>query len=137
MHRPVQLIGMVLCVSSCTAPAAQTPLCTDLSCPAAERVWTETEVSRKAAPLPTNRFPRVSNRMVDIWQPQTATVRFVVDTTGAVERRTLQVVGATDRDWAQALYEVIPHWRFEPAERDGLKVRQLVEEPIGWKPGLK
>ena len=83
----------------------------------------------------SNALPQPSNRMLDIWRPQSATVRFVVDTLGAVERQTLQVVGATDRDWAQALYDAIPRWRFEPAERDGKKVRQLVEGPIEWKPG--
>lgn len=131
----VQLIALLVCATSCAAPAAQTPLCTGVSCPSAERVWTETEVTRKASPLRNNPMPRPTNRMLDIWQPQTATVRFVVDTMGAVERPTLHVVGASDRDWAQALYDAVPRWKFEPAESDGKKVRQFVEGPVEWRPG--
>ena len=97
-------------------------------------MWTETEVTRTATPLGGNPMPRASQRMLEIWKPQHATVRFVVDTTGTVERRTVEILSASDRDWAQALSETIPNWKFEPAEREGRKVRQLVQEPVDWMP---
>lgn len=129
------IIAGVLIASCSTASATFTPWCTGPSCSAEERVWTEDEVTHAATPLPQNPMPKASQRMLSIWQPQHAIVGFVVDTTGAVERGTLRITAASDIDWERALYEAIPRWKFQPADRDGRKVRQLVEEPIEWKPG--
>lgn len=134
MLRRVLVVALLICMPACAATPVHVPVCTGVSCSPEDRVWTETEVTRTATPLGGNPMPRASQRMLEIWKPQHATVRFVVDTTGTVERRTVEILSASDRDWAQALSETIPNWKFEPAEREGRKVRQLVQEPVDWMP---
>jgi hypothetical protein len=57
-----------------------------------------------------------------------ATLRFVVDSTGAPETATARVVRSTDFAFGQSLLSYLPHWHYRPAELEGHHVRQLVTE---------
>jgi len=55
-----------------------------------------------------------------------ADLEFVVDSTGRPETSTARVVRANDSNYAQAVLATVPSWRYEPASRDGMPVRQIV-----------
>ena len=62
-----------------------------------------------------------------------ATVRFIVDTTGLVEMPTLEVTATHDL-FAQAAREALGEARFSPAILEGRKVRQVVALPFRFTP---
>jgi hypothetical protein len=57
-----------------------------------------------------------------------ANVEFVVDPTGHVEEGTPRVVSTNETSLGQALLDVVPSWRYEPAQLNGVPVRQIVTE---------
>ena len=68
------------------------------------------------------------------WSPPTTAnnscysveMEFVVDEAGRVERETATVVQTSDRRFADAWMMTLPEWKFEPAIRAGVAVRQIV-----------
>jgi len=56
--------------------------------------------------------------------------QFVVDTSGHVDRSTIQLVSATDPRFAEEVLKVLPKYTFDPAEACGVKVRQWVQMPF-------
>jgi TonB family protein len=57
-------------------------------------------------------------------------VRFVVDTTGAADVQSLEILDSTDPQFAASVLAALPHMRFAPARLNGKRVRQLVEQPF-------
>jgi TonB family protein len=57
-------------------------------------------------------------------------VQFVVDTTGVVDMRTFKVLKSSDERFSESIREVLPRYRFTPAEKDGKVVRQWVQLPF-------
>ena len=57
-------------------------------------------------------------------------VRFVVDTTGRVERGSVQVVSSSNELFTASVRSALPSLRFRPASAGGRLVRQLVELPF-------
>jgi hypothetical protein len=97
-----------------------------------DKSWSDLEVDVLARPKRGNRAPsfpsvltgsavfdanykdRVGGEVV---------ARFVVDTLGCVDMRTFTVVSASDSAFTEELLKVIPKYRYEPARKDGTKVR--------------
>ncbi len=59
-----------------------------------------------------------------------ATLQFMIDATGRVERESVQLLADTDPLFALACREILPDMRFVPAEYDGRTVRELVRMPF-------
>ncbi len=59
---------------------------------------------------------------------ETVLFDFVVDTTGTVEARTARVVRGNSPPLAQAMVATFPRMRYSPAIKDGVRVRQVVEQ---------
>lgn len=59
-------------------------------------------------------------------------VRFVVDTSGRAVPATFQVLRQTHKEFAESVRSALPHLRFLPAERQGRKVAQVVEQPFSF-----
>lgn len=59
-------------------------------------------------------------------------VRFVVDSTGRVEPGSISVVQATHPAFADAVRDWLPLTRYAPAEIGGRRVRQMVQQTIGF-----
>jgi hypothetical protein len=55
-------------------------------------------------------------------------LEFVVDERGLPEVETARVVRATDPETGNAVLQSLPQWRFEPAQKGGVPVRQIVRE---------
>jgi TonB family protein len=58
------------------------------------------------------------------------TVRLVVDTTGVPEPRTVTVVRTTASDFGKAAIAALRQWRFRPALKGGVKVRQVTQQRL-------
>ena len=56
--------------------------------------------------------------------------QFVVDTTGRAEMSTFEILRSSNELFAAALRDVVPRWRFLPAEAAGRRVRQIVQLPV-------
>lgn len=76
----------------------------------------------------------VANARIDFQPPRAVTncysaeVEFVVDTNGTPELQTARIVRTTDQSFGQAVLTAVAGWRYKPAERDGHRVRQIVED---------
>lgn len=76
----------------------------------------------------------VANPRIDFQPPRapsscySAEVEFVVDASGTPEMQTARIVRATDQSFGQAVLTAVAGWRYKPAERDGHRVRQIVED---------
>ncbi len=57
-------------------------------------------------------------------------VRFIVDTTGTVDIKSLEILNSTDPQFAASVLAALPGMRFSPARLNGKRVRQLVEQPF-------
>jgi TonB family protein len=60
-------------------------------------------------------------------------VSFVVRETGEVDASSLKVIRSTHDLFAAAVRQALPHMRFTPAESNGRKVSQHVEEPFTFR----
>lgn len=119
------------CASAGGGPAARQARCGlragDSVYAATGPVFRDCAVDRKAGPMSTN-------SRIDFQPPRgaslcySADVEFVVDTVGAPEMRTAHVVRATDASFGRAVLESVANWRYQPAERDGHRVRQIVTD---------
>ncbi len=59
-----------------------------------------------------------------------ATMQFVIDTTGRVDPRTIELLASTDYRFALACRETLPRMEFNPAEVEGRKVPEIVQLPF-------
>jgi protein TonB len=57
-------------------------------------------------------------------------IRFVVDTLGRIDVSTIQVLSSTHDQFTRAVRDVLPAFRFKPAEVGGHRVRSLAEMPF-------
>jgi periplasmic protein TonB len=57
-------------------------------------------------------------------------VQFIVDTLGVIEPASLRVVESTHEQFARAVLEVLPRYRFVPAEASGHRVRMTAQMPF-------
>ncbi len=87
-------------------------------------------VERGALPDPGNPKPRYPMAMLDRRAEVSFSVFFVVDTTGLVDRETLEVPRSVQAEFARAVLDVLFRWRFAPAEVGGRRVRQHVQQPF-------
>ncbi len=58
------------------------------------------------------------------------TVRFIVDTSGNADVESIEVLHASDPQFAASVRAALSHMRFSPARLNGHRVRQLVEQPF-------
>ena len=57
-------------------------------------------------------------------------VQFTVDTTGRVDPQAVRVLESTHELFSRAVLEVLPRYRFVPAEVDGRRVRMVAQMPF-------
>jgi len=64
----------------------------------------------------------------DVW------AEFVVDETGHVDMQTFKSLNSPDPQLTAAAKAVLPQWRFDPAIRQGKRVRQVVQQAFEFTP---
>ena len=65
--------------------------------------------------------------------PAGGPVQFVGDTTGVADMRSLMMLRATDTQFARAVADVIPRYRFYPAQLGSCKVKMYVPMPFSFR----
>ena len=129
--RPLILIALMAMISSPVAAQRSRRKCPDTpvdSAPSGVPAYQACQVDREARQRGS--APRVE------WSPPPselrdgsclrADFRFIVDTLGVPEVATIREVTATDVGFLQAVRDVIPRLRYEPALLNGAPVRQFV-----------
>lgn len=86
------------------------------------------EVEKVALPLPGNRAPTYPGALRAAGVEGSVALRFVIDTAGAVERRSAVVISSDHELFTAAALRALSTHRFLPAEVGGIKVRMLVEQ---------
>ena len=86
------------------------------------------QVDKPAIQLPGNPRPVYPEMLRTAGVEGSALMRFVIDTTGAVEPRSIVVARADHELFGAAVKSVLLKSRFLPAEATGRKVRMLVEQ---------
>lgn len=61
------------------------------------------------------------------------TLRFVVEPNGTVDTSSIQVIDATNEQFAAASKAAIEEFRFDPGKYQGESVRVLIQMPISWQ----
>ena len=89
-------------------------------------VFTECGVDRKALERGRRPTPEFSPRP-PVRECYNVVVAVVIDERGMPVPATARVVRSNDSHFTQAVLNTIPAWRFTPAEKDGLPVKQVVE----------
>jgi protein TonB len=89
-------------------------------------------VDREVVPLPNNPRPAYPDALRSALVEGSVLVQFVVDTTGRVEPQSISIVRATHPGFADAVRRWLPQTRYAPAEARGGRVRQLVQQVVGF-----
>lgn len=95
-----------------------------------ERPYFEYQVEKQAVLTPDSPQPRYPDRLKTANVEGQVLVEFVVDAGGRVVPGTLEVIQSSHDDFTQAIRDVLPQLRFQPAEVGGVRVPQLVQRPF-------
>ena len=97
--------------------------CDSLRPAASDSAYQADAVDRQAR-APYVRVNALPYRMRDVRTGRTM-LRFVVDSAGWVDRCTIALVEESSADWTAAVLPELRRARFEPARKDGRRVRQV------------
>jgi len=86
------------------------------------------QVDREVRPLRSNRAPVYPEMLRSRGVEGEVFARFVVNESGRVETKTLEILSTTSPAFESAVRYALERARFEPAEANGRKVVQLVEQ---------
>jgi protein TonB len=76
---------------------------------------------------PEPRYPRIAESM---GVEGRVLLRFVIDTTGRVDKHSIEVVETTEEQFTPAARESVARAKFRPARMSGTPVRQLAEQSV-------
>ena len=126
--------AITLCLGVAAGLAAQEPVplrqlsaetgCDSTRPAVTEPVFQADSVDRPAR-APYVRVTQLPYRMREVQTGRTM-LRFVVDAEGRVERCSIALVEESSPEWTAAVIPELRKARFDPARKDGRKVRQLV-----------
>jgi periplasmic protein TonB len=88
------------------------------------------QVEKPAASNPSNQPPNYPNQLRAANIEGQVIAKFVVDTNGRADMRTLEIMKSDHDLFTNAVRNVLPQYRFFPAELGGRKVKQLVQMPF-------
>jgi hypothetical protein len=104
-----------------------------LESPKLSDVMTVLEVDSAVARDPNSAAPPYPPDMLKEHIEGSASVQFIVDTTGVADTASFQILAATHPAFARSVRETLPLMRFHPAVLQSRKVRQLVQQMFSFK----
>jgi TonB family protein len=105
-------------------------LSADTASTAGDNVYTSFEVDNAVQFSYGSAVPQYPPDLLARRVPGKVTVRFVVDTSGVADVQSLQIIDASDPQFAASVRDALPRMKFQPARLNGKRVRQLVEQPF-------
>lgn len=127
MRHASLLIGLLVAAGAARAGAQDSAR---TAAPAADQPYFEFQVEKEARLFGTSRPPTYPESLQRTGVTGKVIVQFVVDTVGVPQMSTFRVIESTHPLFAEAVREVLPQYRFRPAEIGGRKVRQVVQMPF-------
>jgi TonB family protein len=100
---------------------------------ASTEVYVAAKVETAAVPLPENPKPEYPRDLLRRSIETSFIVFFVVDTTGRIDKGTIEVPPSVQEQFASAVRTVMVRWHFLPAQRGGRRVRQFMEQPFSFR----
>lgn len=97
--------------------------------------FTIIDVDSVAERDPLSAAPVYPKAMLERAIEGSATLRFVIDSTGLVDLSTIRVMSSTHQEFAAAVRDAMPRMRYRPATRGATAVRQLVEQAFKFELG--
>jgi len=91
-------------------------------------VFIESEVDHPVQRDPSSAAPEYPPFLEEERIEGAVVVQYVVDTTGSADSTSLVVDESTNPAFAESVRAALPHMRFQPAEFQGRRVRQLVRQ---------
>jgi protein TonB len=98
--------------------------------PSGNHVYAESQVEKPVMPLPGSPAPRYPDILKAAGVEGEVAVSFVVDTLGRAEPGSITILNSTNELFGASVKSALPLMRFLPAETNGRKVRQLVQQPF-------
>jgi TonB family protein len=95
--------------------------------------YDEIAVEKRVVPAAENRTPHYPYVMRTRGVEANFNVSFVVDTSGVVDKETVELPPSIEREFTSAVVDVLFNWRFAPAELGGRRVRQRVLQPFTFR----
>lgn len=95
-------------------------------------VWTA-EPMKHATGMRPNRKPRYPPLAERERIPGSVLISFVIDAQGIPRMETVRLLRASAREFAAAVLDALPNWRFVPARIDGCPVPELVQMPFAFR----
>jgi TonB family protein len=93
-------------------------------------VYFEYQVQKAVSPLPGNRAPRYPDVLRSANVEGVVLAQFIVDENGVADSTSFTVVRSTHDLFTNAVLSAIGSFRFNPAELNGQRVKQLVQMPF-------
>lgn len=93
----------------------------------------EYQVDKPAKPMAGNTQPTYPDSGKSGIGDGEVVAAFIVDTLGVPEIASLKILRSTGAVFSAAVRAALPRMRFIPAEKGGVKVRQLVQQPFVFK----
>jgi len=90
-------------------------------------------IERDVSPKEGNPQPRYPAQAFERGIGDEILLAFAVDTSGAARMETVRVVRGTYREFAEAVLDALPNWRFEPARIGGCAVMEYVQMPFAFR----
>lgn len=98
-----------------------------------DTVFTIAEVDSAVAVDPSSAAPVYPPALLKLGIEGSVMVRYVVDSMGLADIKTLQIIRASRPEFAVAIREALPFMRFSPARMGAKAVPQLVEQPFNFR----
>ncbi|MHB0948966.1 MAG: energy transducer TonB [Gemmatimonadaceae bacterium] len=98
-----------------------------------DTVMSVLEVDSAAVRYAWSSAPAYPGDMLEAHREGEVVARYVVDTLGFADTATFEVMSSTSRSFAAAVRAALPGMRFSPAQWNGQKVRQLVEQRFAFR----
>ena len=100
--------------------------------PSTETTYFDFQVKKQANPVRGGPIPVYPEPLVGAKVEGEVLAQFVVDTMGLADMSTFKVLKSTDPWLTSAVFGFLPHLRLTPAEIDGRKVRELIQQPYAF-----
>jgi TonB family protein len=105
----------------------------EVAVPEPPRTFSEIEVDSAAVRDPESAGPAYPPKLLELKLEGATVVQFVVDSTGHVDVKSLVVLESTHPDFTQAVRDVLPRMKYQPARMGRRPVAQLVEQKFGFR----
>lgn len=98
-----------------------------------DSVYSVLEVDVAVARAANSAAPAYPLKMLQAHISGSVAAQYIVDTTGFADTTSFHVLNTPRPEFIQAVKDVLPYMRFEPAKIGSTKVRQLVEQQFSFK----